>query len=214
MKLDYSKRPQNLSGRIMKHRKTGLPRFQGNQILCTYCSLYKEQKDFTFSNLNHKHYVCKECSKKYRSNRKGNINRLIDNIFAHQQFSKSKLDVLYTWEEFSSWVLQQKKFLTLYKIWIESEFDRNVTPSVIRIDSKKPFTLDNLKITTSRLAQLNSSHSRNRCVAQLDENKNEITRYPNAKIAASLLNYKYYSNIHEACKGKKKRVAGFHWKYV
>jgi len=103
--------------------------------------------------------------------------------------------------------------MNIYKIWIESDLNKKLTPTIIRKDSKKPFELNNLKVTTSYMGIINSGKTRQKKVIQFDLNNKEIARFQNARIAAQMLNYKYYSNIHEVCKGKKKTAAGFKWKY-
>jgi len=208
----YLSRPQNQKGRLMPHRKTKLPRYDKSQnLLCSRCSKYKPLKKFNKSNVEHKQYICNDCLIEYRKIRKPNINRLIDNIYSHQIHSKS--EVCYTWDEFCKWVLSNKEFMNIYKIWIESDLNKKLTPTIIRKDSKKPFELNNLKVTTSYMGIINSGKTRQKKVIQFDLNNKEIARFQNARIAAQMLNYKYYSNIHEVCKGKKKTAAGFKWKY-
>lgn len=193
-------------------KKTKLPRYQANAILCSHCHTYKSKEKFNPSCIDHKHYVCADCLRNYRKKRVSNINRLIDNMYYHQINSKS--DVLYSWEQFSTWLLQQSSFISLYELWIDSKLNKKFTPSVVRKDSKKPFSINNLKITTSCMSKLNSSRTRARCVIQMDENNQQLAKYPNSRIAAEMLNYKHYVNIHSVCNNIKKHAAGFKWKYA
>lgn len=210
---DYKSRPQNQFGQIKKHRITGQPRFNSlNEILCTYCITYKQQSDYLAKNLIRKFYICYSCECLHRKERTKNINRLIGNIYNHQ---KARQDVLpYTFEMFSEW-LQTTNFFDVYRSWVIHEFKKCYTPSVIRINSKNPYSLDNLRVTTTNLTRLACSHTRNRIVVQLDDSGKEIAKFTNARVAAKFLGYKTYSNIHSVCKGKKRKTAfGFKWKYV
>ena len=107
------------------------------KIFCTKCKQYKLPKSFNESCLKKRHYICKSCAKKYRKSRKQNINRIIDNIFAHQKYSKSKVDVKYTWEELSEWLLLNSDFLLRYQEWIKSKCNSDLMPTVIRKKENK-----------------------------------------------------------------------------
>lgn len=189
-------------------------KFKNNLVLCTKCKKYKEKECFNKSCLQNKHYICKECITKYRNTRKANVNRLIDNAYFHQVHSKFKADVLYTWIEFSSWLLNQSEFNKLYQIWIESDCNKDLTPTIIRLDSAKTYSLDNLTITTSRKARLSNVKKRSRTVVQMDKDGKMIAIFQNARVAAKMLNIKLYQNIHNTCTGQRKTCHGFKWKYL
>lgn len=191
----------------------GKIKIKDNLVLCTKCKKYKEKDEFYESCLQKKHYNCKNCLNEYREIRRSNVNRLIDNMYCHQLHSKSKVEVLYTWNELSSWLLNQSEFNKLHQIWVESSCNKDLTPAVIRIDSTKAFSLDNLVITTSKKARLINVNKRNRAVVQMDQNENEIATFPNARVAAKILNITIYQNIHGACAGRRKTCHGFKWKY-
>ena len=50
---------------------------------------------------------------------------------------------------FISWAKNHPDFLTLYKRWFSSGFDRKLTPSVNRMNSNKGYTLDNIQWLTN-----------------------------------------------------------------
>lgn len=209
---NYASRPQNQPGRVKKHRATKQLRFnEQGDILCTYCVKYKPKEDYLDCNLSHKHYICGECEREHRKKKLGNINRLIDNVYGHQKASDK---ILYTWDQLCDWLHKETNFVALYQDWKVYSFEKEYTPTVIRIDASKPFSLDNLRVTTAAHAREYCTHKRERKVIQMDDDGKEIANFSNARVAAQFLNYKCYSNIHEACKGTKKRVAGYRWKYA
>jgi len=193
---------------MRRHRETKQSRYNENgEILCTYCLKYKSKENYFPANLRNRHYKCIECVYVYRNK---NINHLISKIYGHQ---KAKDKVCYTWDEFAIWLANHTRFIELFKVWVALNFDKTLTPAVMRIDCEEPYSLDNLKVTTASVGRQTCSRKRERCVIQLDKNKTEIARYPNARVAAQILDYKNYSNIHAACKGSKKTAAGFKWRY-
>lgn len=208
----YASRPQNQPGQVKKHKVTGQPRYNDQgEILCTYCVTYKPKEAYLTCNLRKKHYKCMECEHAYRVSKVGDINRLIDNIYNHQSESGT---VLYTWDQLSDWLMKKTNFMEVYKYWKTFEFEKMYTPAVLRIDASKPYSLDNLRVTTSKNARKSIVQKRERRVIQLDDNGKELATYPNARVAAQILNLKNYSRIHEACKRTKGRSAGYFWKYA
>lgn len=51
-------------------------------------------------------------------------------------------------EEFYEWSNNNKIFLILYKNWVNSNYDRKLSPSIDRITSYKGYTLDNMQWLT------------------------------------------------------------------
>lgn len=49
---------------------------------------------------------------------------------------------------FYSWSLDDVNFNALFVVWVENGYDRRLTPSIDRIDSKKGYTLDNVQWIT------------------------------------------------------------------
>lgn len=184
------------------------------QILCSMCGRFKDKNEFLSNNLKKYRYACQTCLIKYRKDLKPRINRIIDNIYTHQKHSRYKVPVLYTWEELSEWVMNNKKFMKLYQEWLAFNMCKSFMPSIIRIDSKKPYSLNNLKVLTARKALLLNTQKRQRPVVQITKEGVELARYPNAKVAAEIIGIKNFSNIHMVCKGVRKTAKGYIWKYV
>ncbi len=54
----------------------------------------------------------------------------------------------YSLEELTSWVFSQNTFMELYSNWQNSNYLKDLAPSVDRIDALVPYTLSNLQIMT------------------------------------------------------------------
>lgn len=90
---------------------------------------------------------CKSCVKRFIQSPKG----LVKAIFGNQK-SKSKKRghpaPAYTEEQLFSWFWAQPNAQSLYDLWIISNYQTDLKPSVDRIDDYKPYTLGNIQLTT------------------------------------------------------------------
>jgi hypothetical protein len=189
-------------------------RHKNGKILCSRCDTYRLQRSYCVSNLKNKHYICSTCLKAYRKSRLGNINRLIDNIYYHQIHAKNKPEVKYTWEQFSKWLLSNKDFMVRFNTWTHFDNDKQLIPAVMRKNANESFNFDNLLITTARNAREINNSKRQRPVVQMTEDYVQVAEFPNARVAAKILNVKCYADIHECCKGRRHFCKGYRWKYV
>lgn len=66
-------------------------------------------------------------------------------------------------ETFYKFSLEDSQFLELYKNWVQSGYDRKLSPSIDRIDSQKGYVLGNIRWIThsenSRLGAISRHHS-------------------------------------------------------
>lgn len=51
-------------------------------------------------------------------------------------------------QAFYDWAEQNPEFLSLYKAWVDSGYDRKMAPSVDRVDPRKGYTVDNMEWVT------------------------------------------------------------------
>ena len=54
----------------------------------------------------------------------------------------------YSLDELMDWLYSQPNFNDLYNNWVDSGFDRNLTPSCDRIDNSHHYTLYNIELVT------------------------------------------------------------------
>lgn len=130
---------------------------------CNICGCVKDSSAFykRKASKDGRRAECKDCSvdmvKAYHKTKLGKIAK----IYNHQkQTSISRGHKLpnYKLEELREWALSQNTFHKLYEDWVISGYDRWSSPSFDRIDDYKPYTLDNLQITTA-LYNLEKAHS-------------------------------------------------------
>lgn len=187
-------------------------RYLEDKILCSKCNEYKSPEEFCPSSLKKRYWCCKVCLKKYRTKAKSRINFLIDSIYFHQT---QRNEVNYSWEEFANWVMNNKKFMSLYSTWLTFDKHKDLVPSIIRKDPNKSFTLDNLFVATVKETKTIINRKRSKPIIQIDpKTGQEIARFDNACSAAKILNFKRYTNIRNVCIGGRKTSYGYIWKYA
>lgn len=127
----------------------------------------------------------------------------------------------YTIEEFKEWLLGQDKYHVLFDGWIQSGYKKGASPSCDRKDDYKPYTLDNLRLSTwdenkkrgscDRRNGINNKVSNK--VAGVHKGTGERVEYYSARSAARDLNITA-GGIIRCCSGKQKSAAGYYWKYI
>ena len=116
--------------------------------------------------------------------------------------------------------LSSNKFFSLYSAWIRSSFYSALRPSFDRIDSKKPYTLDNLHIITwsENLSHQHKDRSNgydgvSDKILQFDKNMNLIKTYPSQASAARNNNVSQ-TLISKCCSGVLNTGGGYIWRSI
>ena len=120
---------------------------------CSCCSQVKESKDFCFHKIQKDGLssVCRQCSSEYKSKYYRTKGGLVSKIYAGQKTSSKRRGHSmpnYTREELEGFIFSQPNFEILYSNWANSDFDKNLIPSIDRKDDYKPYTIDNLRLVT------------------------------------------------------------------
>lgn len=63
-------------------------------------------------------------------------------------------------DDFLDWAIDHPTFKVLFSEWVESEYNRKLTPSVDRIDSTKGYEIDNMEWVTHSVNSSRGSKSR------------------------------------------------------
>ena len=168
--------------------------------------------------------ICKECDKIAYDKYRKTINGLINGIYKSQKKHSLKRGhelPSYTKEEFKKWILEQSNFEKLYKNWVESGYNKDLTPSIDRLDDYKSYSFENIILTTWNLNKekghedrkkgVNNKVSKN--VMQFDLDNNYIKEYPSISIAARELGLDSSTNIAKCCRGELKTSSKFKWKF-
>ena len=103
--------------------------------------------------------VCLECLREMEHAGKGLCSRcfwrtkenLASKIYAKQRASSRRRNhpyPNYNLKEFKIWFYSQPNLNMLYSNYKDSVFDKNLVPSVDRKEDSKPYSLDNIQLTT------------------------------------------------------------------
>lgn len=161
-------------------------------------------------------------TKAYRQTPKG----LITLIYANQKMTsaKAKRDLpTYSKQQLYDWMLSQSNFHKIWNNWVQSGFEKDLSPSVDRKDNTLSYTLDNIQLVTWRQNLLNQKTQQKtgiyiskiaRAVAQLSLEGVHICTHASLHIAARSLSKKASpSNIAGACEGKFTKAYGYKWQW-
>lgn len=161
--------------------------------------------------------------KEYRRTVKG----LITLIYSNQKMcSKGRNHPMpsYSKEELTNWILSQPNFNELWNNWVQSGYERFLSPSVDRIDNHKSYSLDNIQLVTWR-TNLDNMKIQNKsgeylpksakAIQQMDLLGNVLNTYESVAMAARAINaYNGRFNISRTANGKFKQAYGYKWAWV
>ena len=150
---------------------------------------------------------------------------IITKIYAHQKENSIKRGhkpPTYSKREFSEWMFCNPLFHTLYARWLDSNYKKDLIPSVDRKDNKKGYSFSNIELMTwkenskkadvdQRNGYINSPkpiravYKYNKMFKRVDE----FISISEAERETGISN----SNISQCCQGKRKSAGGFMWRY-
>ena len=159
---------------------------------------------------------CKKCSlvlaKSYSRTKDG----VVTIIYASQKNSSKKRiheRPSYTKQELKNWLYSKELFHKLFNDWEDSDFKKNLKPSVDRIDDDIGYTMENIQLTTWEENNTKGTISSYKRVHQFDLEGNFITSY-RSMTTASIATNTEISKISLCCNGYRKKTNGFRWKLV
>jgi len=120
--------------------------------ICRKCIKRKDANDFG------KHRaVCKTCTNKIKKVQNRRYNRTKEGILTRIYGDQKKNSIrrghplpTYTKEELGKWIFTQKKFNALFDRWVRCGYKSDAKPSIDRKNDNKPYTLENIRLTTWR----------------------------------------------------------------
>jgi len=167
---------------------------------------------------------CKECFKRHIRTEIG----LVKSMLRHQKRASKVRNYsppCYDAYELYAWIKDQPAFTSMYKAWVESNYDKNIMPSIDRINDRISYTLDNIQLSTVQqniqrynkdtFHGVNTKH--NHAVDMLDLNGNFIQRFHSVAAAARHIGATSRINIHDVCDQKTrpvKRPDGTYYNYA
>lgn len=153
------------------------------------------------------------------------VKGLLYTIYNSQVQSTKRREIVspdYTKEEFFNWAILQSNFEIVYNNWTNSNYDKNLKPSVDRLDDYKGYKLNNLQILTWGQHRSKSySNIRNRInkktckpVVKIDIKTNKAIKIYDSIKEASDDNNISSINISRVCRNIRKTAGGYKWNYA
>ena len=127
----------------------------------------------------------------------------------------------YTKDQLKDWIFSQPNWEELYSDWVKSDYAKNKTPSVDRLDDYKPYTLNNIRLVTwlenNQRAHYdmakNINDKKSVKVNQYSESGKFIKTHDSMKLA-SIDTKANSSCISACCRGAdRKMTGGYQWRY-
>lgn len=167
---------------------------------------------------------CIECSKKEAQKYHKTISGVIGSIYSSQKKASKKRNHQqpdYSRKDIYNKSINSKIFMNLYYEWVASGYKKDDKPSYDRLDNKKPYTFDNLRIVKwienneEGYKEVKNGYGKlNKPVEGVNVKTGEIVNYASATIAGKTLSINSNA-IRQICRGVKWRntAGGFIWKY-
>jgi hypothetical protein len=169
----------------------------------------------------------------YRQRNKRTVDGWVTKVYGRMRLSSKERDMAlpsFTKEELKKWSTEQGLEKLLYN-WIEKNCPKNLTPSVDRIDDYRPYSIDNIKLTTweennkrgrgsikvkdlvhSKLGNI-AKEMFSKPVAKSTREGKVLAIYPSAREAARQ-NDTDSGSIAKVCRGEKITHHNYKWSYV
>ena len=168
--------------------------------------------------------MCKECNKINVMAYKRTKNGLISKILGDQKKSSIKRGhnmPSYNINTLREWVFSQPNFNSLYLVWVDSGYAKQLVPSIDRLDYYKPYTFENIRITTwgknkekgHRDAKKGINNKRSKRVLFVNIKTGESGSFPSSALAERGTGV-CSSNIRNVCKGYRATAGDCYWSYA
>ena len=125
----------------------------------------------------------------------------------------------YSKDDLIEWLENDFVFSILYNNWMSSFNEREMSPSLDRIDDSKPYTFNNVVLMTwgenkAKNDFMRKSGTAKACLVGVNKYKGTtlLDTYYSVSEAARQTGLNQ-SNISKCCSGKRKSVGGYRWEY-
>jgi len=166
---------------------------------------------------------CKLCKDESQKKRDRSVDGLIAKIYSQQRTNSIKRGhnpPEYSLQGLIDWCREQENFKRLYGVWVHSNYNKKLRPSIDRINDSIGYCYENIQLMTceeniqkgrdDRRSGINNKI--NSAVLQYSPSMELIKEFNSIAIACRETGVDS-SGITKNCKGKRKSAGGFIWKY-
>lgn len=193
--------------------------------VCARCGIEKQISEFRkrsgVGRENQINPYCKKCDCEKAKAHQKTVGGLISRIYSNQKKASKKRNhemPKYKRDDLYNWLKDNDKFKNIYNNWVESNYCKELTPSIDRINDYKGYAFDNIQIMTwgenrkkSYIDKINGINNKNnKAIIKCDKLGNELCEYHSMSEAGRQNNIGN-GDISLACKTGKIR-GGFKWK--
>lgn len=187
---------------------------------CTKCNIVKTLDSFNLDVKGKygKASICKNCKQNYNRNEKIVIMR----IYSHQREASKRRGYempTYSRDELEQW-LYKNGFKEFYNNWVGSNYNKNLYPSIDRIDNYKAYSFGNIRLGTFKENHKAFSDDILNAKNKGQERCKRVYKYSLDNIFLntyhSTLEAKRKTGIvkvRDCAKGRRKTAGGFKWSY-
>ena len=198
------------------------------ESICTKCLKLKPIEDFNIRKASANGYSarCKICNRednaKHYRTKKGLVSQIRGTQVSNSKRRGHPIPT-YTSKELYEELMSSTLFHELFDAWEQSDFDHNLVPSIDRLDDYKPYSFDNIRLTT--WGENNSKANKDR----LNGVNNKVSKRVQQTSLDGLTVKEYHSSSHasretgirhtcivKVCLGLdgRKVAGGYTWKYL
>ncbi len=191
-----------------------------SKLICPVCEIGKFRHEFPSDRVS----LCKLCysiqDKEYKRSLKGLPSKMYSNQLLSSR-TRCHPKPSYSLKEFRLWLLAEPSYPGLHEAWVNSGYARDLVPSCDRLEDDKPYTFDNIQLTTAKLNLRKQSKQRKygedtrvcKAVIQMDLRGVFVEEFYSIAEAERMVPNAH--NIQECIVGRRgrKQTAGFTWKY-
>lgn len=152
------------------------------------------------------------CMKEYEKTKIGILKRMYDNQ-KHNSIKRGHPEPSYSKNQFIEWVLSQNNYEKIYNNWVNSNFSKNLVPSVDRIISSEPYSFNNIRLMTWKENELLAQKEKSKSVQLTNLKTLEKSVFPSLRKAALSIKASH-SNLIKVISGNRKTVKGHTVKYT
>jgi hypothetical protein len=185
--------------------------------ICLKCKVEKPVSEFYSckSRLDGLQSYCKVCSNDRKREYYRTLNGLVHRIYEHQKISSKKRGhrpPAYNFKALYDWFTNQPNYKELYNNWKNSNYDKDLRPSVDRLDDNKGYSLDNIRLITWYENRKKEQEKKKKQVNQYDLEGNYIKTFDSITDAAKNVN-NVVGNIFAACNNTR-QATDYQWRYL